>query len=1032
MEARMIRQLFYIFTWFCLFWLVEPDPVEAARNSRDVSFPSTQDGIHVFNDQIDVHHLSDAQAAFAATHYAGAQKITRSGAQRLRAINPDFVVLHYRLGLGLGYRIADNNCQPTGDYLAYIDGDDWAQEWPGDDIAQENWFYHMNGQRIYWCAWGWYLADTDDPGWRAWWMGEILRQLAATDSNGLFADSVTVPNYLGSDDWRPALPAYDETFEADWTRRIEDWIIWVQNEFADQYVLIVNAGMLVTSRETTDYSLADGVMVEGFAGWGEYDRFELGDWQLQLNRILDLINQDRVVILQSYVWDTPERFWTLANYLLVKGDHTYINLEVSQDAEWFPEYDLPIGYPVTPLPAAIDELRNENGLYTRMYSNGMVLVNPDAFDGSPITVQLDMPMQLLTGAVGGGDVPDDADISDWRVETTEVTEVTLAPGQAAILLAGGDQPVSQRADPTPVAANSSTLSPELAVVQRSGQTFLTWPEIPNTPTMTYRVYRHTAPIDPTTLSEAYLLAEVPQGSGIYWTEHARALDPEHDNSQYRSLRNYVITDLGPELPDGTGLFVWTTHDTGEFYYAVQSADGSLFVTAGPFSEHISDPAPILAWQSADGLSRVYTQFMDYSTYNPTFDAPHLGNSYMGLPNWAELEQAAGQQQYAYNYWVGLPTAEACGGAVPDQLPLILHIEGWGSRYYVPDSAPYWCAVMIWGDDPNQSWYFGFSATHDYRTGTPALTGPIVNYTEARLLRSVREVIQSVPGIDMERIYVYGQSMGGTGALAFAERYPNIFAGAAAGEPMMNFAAATMWLEEMEYKWGPRNLNLPVEIRGPDAAALAAYQGTGVWDWQNLGAQLAVRRGDEMAFIAIAHGTQDTVIDWESVARPSYAYFYTGQRAFIGEITPDDHTWQGFRYHPNWTFDWMNLRRSESLPAFSYATGSASVPPDGVGGYNMTLEWSSSGNDFAGPPIDLPGEWSVVIRSLSGAQVVNVTPRRLQQFVVSPGAPYTWQNTRLSDGTVIQTGVVIADADGLITIEGFEVDEGGSRLSIRAG
>ncbi len=155
----------------------------------------------------------------------------------------------------------------------------------------------------------------------------------------------------------------------------------------------------------------------------------------------------------------------------------------------------------------------------------------------------------------------------------------------------------------------------------------------------------------------------------------------------------------------------------------------------------------------------------------------------------------------------------------------------------------------------------------------------------------------------------------------------------------------------------------------------------MWDWQDLGAQLAARRGDDMAFFAIGHGTADTVIDWESVVRPSYGNFYAGSRAFIGEITADDHTWMGFREHPNWMFEWMNFPRDESLPALTYASGSLPVPPDGVGGYNMTLEWSSSVNDFAGPPVDSTEGWAVVLRSLAGDQTVNVTPRRLQQFTI---------------------------------------------------
>jgi pimeloyl-ACP methyl ester carboxylesterase len=254
---------------------------------------------------------------------------------------------------------------------------------------------------------------------------------------------------------------------------------------------------------------------------------------------------------------------------------------------------------------------------------------------------------------------------------------------------------------------------------------------------------------------------------------------------------------------------------------------------------------VLVWQSADGLSRVFTQFMDYAAYNPTYDAPRQGNGWLGLPNWEELEGMAPQQQYAYNYWVGLPTPERCGGTVPDRLPLVLHMEGWGGRYTAPDDSLYWCVVHLWGDDPSQSWYFGFSATHDYRTDAAVTSGPIVNYTEARLMQAVQEVLANpdLPAIDSNRIYVYGHSMGGTGALMLAERYPQVFAAAAASEPMMNFATAAMWVEELESKWGARSLNLPVEIRGRDAAHLAEYQGVGVWDWQNLGAQLAARRGD---------------------------------------------------------------------------------------------------------------------------------------------------------------------------------------------
>jgi pimeloyl-ACP methyl ester carboxylesterase len=804
---------------------------------------------------------------------------------------------------------------------------------------------------------------------------------------------------------------------------------WVRGEFGGQYALIVNAGAMVTTRDPTDYRLADGVMVEGYGGWGEYSRFEVGDWLLQQDRVRALINQGRIVILQNTIAAPAEREWMLANYLLIKGDHTYLNLETSQDVEWYPEYDLPIGTPTSPAFTSVEELQNSAGLYARTFSGGLVLINPDPY-GTAISFPLNAPMRLVTGTTGGGDVPENAGISGWSVETTEVSAVTVEPGQAAILLnssaPSAEPPADDTSTPIPAQPSASGLTP----IHRSGQTFLTWPEVAGA--RTYSIYRSNSPLDSAALSGLAAIAQVPQGSGIFWTERARAVEPPGEDQGYVSLRNYVISDLGPQLADGTGLFVWTTHEDGSFYYAVTAANGALIGTTGPIPEQVNSPQAILAWQSPGGLSQVYTQFMDYSLYNPTYDAPRQGNGYLGLPNWEELESGVPQQQYAYNYWLGLPSAESCGGTVPDQLPLILHLEGWGGRYTAPASAPYWCAVMIWGDDPSQSWYHGFSATHDYRTGEPVMTGPIVNYTEERLLRAIHETINSLtaPVIDQNRIYVYGHSMGGTGSLMMAERYPQIFAAASASEPMMNFAGAEMWIGELESKWGTRSLNLPIENRGPDAAALVRYDGTGVWDWENLGDQLAARRGDEMAFISIVHGTQDTVIDWQTVAQPAYANFYAGNRGFIGEIYDADHTWLGFRDHPNWRFDWMTFPHNESFPALAHASGSLPVPPPGVGGYNMTIEWSASNNDFAGPPVDTPGEWAIILRSQAGDQTVDVTPRRLQQFTVQVGVTYTWENLQISDGTVLQSGTVTADADQLITITGFEVSEAGNRLTIR--
>ncbi len=405
----------------------------AAASSPERQFPDTTASIHVFNDQLAGWDMTEAQFQFAATHYAGAQKMIRSDTRHLRSYNPNFIVLHYRLGEGLGYRTTDDDCNPTGSYIYIIEGDNWVQEWPGEAGVQDAWFFPYAGaDRVLQCTYGWYLMELDDPDWRSYWMGEVRRQLAANENDGLFADSFSVPNYLGADTFDPNLPAYDPAFESEWARRIKDFIDYVQAQFAGQYYLIPNVGYWVTTRDPADYSNVDGVMIEGFSEWGPGSPFDLSDWQLQMNRILELTNQGKVLILQSYVdeTDVEDRMFNLANYLLVKGVHSFINLDLGLEPEWFPEYEIPIGSPVDLLPTDIDDYLDPSGLYRRDYTNGLALVNPGP---TARTIDLGGTYYLATPS-GGGWLPDDADTSAWTVSFAPVTSVTLNPNRGAILL----------------------------------------------------------------------------------------------------------------------------------------------------------------------------------------------------------------------------------------------------------------------------------------------------------------------------------------------------------------------------------------------------------------------------------------------------------------------------------------------------------------------------------------------------------------------------------------------------------------------
>ena len=64
---------------------------------------------------------------------------------------------------------------------------------------------------------------------------------------------------------------------------------------------------------------------------------------------------------------------------------------------------------------------------------------------------------------------------------------------------------------------------------------------------------------------------------------------------------------------------------------------------------------------------------------------------------------------------------------------------------------------------------------------------------------------------------------------------------------------------------------------------------------------------------------------------------------------------------------------------------------------------------------------------SGAnQTVNITPRRLQHFVVKANTNYHWENWQLSydaKDSIIASGTVKSDGNGILTVTGFENQSG---------
>ncbi|MBI4674061.1 MAG: hypothetical protein HY741_20645 [Chloroflexi bacterium] len=398
------------------------------------SFPDTTDGIFVFNDQLATWDMSEAQFALAAAQYVGSQKLIVSDTRHLRQYNPNFLVLHYRLGQALGHSSPDGNCNATTNYIYIVNGDKWVREYPRPKQVQEEWFAHRNRQRVFNCAYGHYLMNLKNASWRAWWSNQVIKQLQNNENDGVFADSYSVPNYFGGCSWKPCLPVIDAKFETKWANMERAFTDFIRAQFAGRWVWLPNVGAWITSRDPSDYSNTDGVMFEGYAEWGEGNYFAEDDWVLQQNRALALINANKIVIAQTYpnANDVDERMFILGTYLLVKGTRTYVNLDTGLAPEWFPEYALDLGSPMQTFPVSINALYDADAqVYRRLYQNGRVLVNPS---DATRNVNLGATYYRATPQ-GGGDVPSDGQIpAAWKIVYSAVTSVMLAPHQAAVLL----------------------------------------------------------------------------------------------------------------------------------------------------------------------------------------------------------------------------------------------------------------------------------------------------------------------------------------------------------------------------------------------------------------------------------------------------------------------------------------------------------------------------------------------------------------------------------------------------------------------
>lgn len=593
---------------------------------------------------------------------------------------------------------------------------------------------------------------------------------------------------------------------------------------------------------------------------------------------------------------------------------------------------------------------------------------------------------------------------------------------------------------------------------RHGQTFLTWTEDASTTGGAYNIYRFTTEPAPGDINAAEPIQTVENGSSIAW--HLR------ENIYEPIASNYFIHDIrdgGAPLPDDTGLLVWTPKAAETAWYVLTRVldDGGEIPPApgaitGPIEETADPPRSLLIATREDQGStvrdRAWLHYMDLEGWNPT--------------PYALTDPHRRPVGYAFVYMV----LDPIGHDPATPVPAIIDLHPAYDRvYFRPDLDMSGYYIRL--DDPITSMWHGWSATHDYqKDGTPPLTGPTVNYTEQRVLRTIAELLAGPEyNIDEERVVLTGFSMGATAAIAMAHRYPGIFSAVYAAQGATNPAindlagAACPAVHPLitvmyEHLTGTREDPLAIETRSPwlgagaapMAAHLAPFDGMNGWDWADMTTILDTGIGSwEPPLLMLDHGKQDCIISWDTQPAPYYAALESRRMGYTAAAIPLDHRWAdmpgvspaiGSACGDFPFLQCFQYPRSMSFPAFTNNAANPTFPLSLAGEdyFNTNITWSVPWQDgpHQGEIIDEATRWEVTLHAIPAKSgdpatetTADVTPRRRQAFLPTEGTHLDYEAVSVETGQLLTSGTITVEPGGLFTAPEVPILTTGTLLTI---
>ena len=565
-------------------------------------------------------------------------------------------------------------------------------------------------------------------------------------------------------------------------------------------------------------------------------------------------------------------------------------------------------------------------------------------------------------------------------------------------------------------ATSVSASPvsNLRATFRDGQTFLTWDNLPGTGWI-YHVMSASSPIvDALSLDNASEIAQVGDNSAV----------DQRISSLVGGTLTYRIAENQPPLAATQGLFVATPTIGAITYYAVTvekiGMGEDLTLVRGkntlvdPVWERVQRPRPV--WQRTL-VSPAGEDYVLWTTNMPTSLMPAMcnlpGRAYhfgliKGAAGAALVLTGHGRGGNFFNSLIGTGTSGEWVLSIDDYLPT--------------------------GD--LASFYFGYEQNYDLEQpyNFPRGTDGIVSdFTEQRVMFLLDWADREIPH-DPKRVYAMGVSMGGSFAFFLAWHHPDRIAGTLSVLPKVCTGyrpdVNVGLRESFDRIWGSPDLDLPTTV------------GARVFQWMDGREQSRIERHRGSAPMVAFCGINDTSVGWaEKVAYFQAMQAYNAGGAWFWDERDHYTAATATEWYPMMAARQLyKYRVDQSYPAFTNCSTNSNfgdgdpTTADPIGQINGLVDWDETATT------ESQLRWEITLKTRSVATLdgiigapasltVDVTPRRLQSFIVAQNVTYRFEVRRKSDNELIQSGTAEADQDAVLTLQQVQVVEGGVRLAL---